>query len=102
MGSGNNFKVVIAGGSIAGLALANILERVGIDFVVLESYPDIAPQVGASIGVTPNGLRVLDQVGAYPAVRALIDRPICKNYIRAPGGVLLNRYDNVFDHLEKR
>lgn len=57
------FKVIIAGGSIAGLSLALMLEKNGIDFVVLEGYPSIAPQVGASIGMLPNGLRILDQLG---------------------------------------
>lgn len=57
------FKVIIAGGSVAGLSLALMLERNGIDFVVLEGYSSIAPQVGASIGMLPNGLRILDQLG---------------------------------------
>ncbi|KAB8268882.1 hypothetical protein BDV30DRAFT_230298 [Aspergillus minisclerotigenes] len=63
--SSKSFKVIIAGGSIAGLSLALMLEKNGIDFLVLEAYPSIAPQVGASIGLLPNGLRILDQLGCY-------------------------------------
>ncbi|KAF7555017.1 hypothetical protein G7Z17_g2516 [Cylindrodendrum hubeiense] len=64
------FKVAIVGGSIAGLTLANLLDRLGIDFIVLEAYDKIAPQVGASIGWHPNGLRILDQIGCYEDMRA--------------------------------
>lgn len=39
-------KILIVGGSVAGLALANMLERVGIDFVVLEAGSKIDPSVG--------------------------------------------------------
>ncbi|KAH8898447.1 FAD binding domain-containing protein [Thozetella sp. PMI_491] len=69
----SNFKVIIAGGSVTGLTLANALEQLGIDYVVLEAYRDIAPQVGASIGLFPNGLRIVDQLGAYEAFRQGID-----------------------------
>ncbi|KAJ8109014.1 hypothetical protein OPT61_g7762 [Boeremia exigua] len=65
-------KVLIAGGSIAGLTLANILEKLGIDFLVLEKYGKIAPDVGASIGIFPNGFRILDQIGCHDAIEALI------------------------------
>ncbi|KAF5979197.1 hydroxylase [Fusarium bulbicola] len=41
--------VIIAGGGISGLSLANMLERAGIRYVLLESHDEIAPQVGASI-----------------------------------------------------
>lgn len=65
------FKVVIAGGSIAGLTLANLLQKADIDFVVLEAYGDFAPQVGASIGILPYGGRILDQIGVFKEILAL-------------------------------
>ncbi|PYH31537.1 FAD-dependent oxidoreductase [Aspergillus neoniger CBS 115656] len=66
--SESRFRVVIVGGSIAGLTLAHCLLRNNTDFVVLESHADIAPQVGASIGILPNGARILDQLGLYDDV----------------------------------
>lgn len=68
MDSKNDFKVIISGGSISGLTLANMLQLYDIDFVVLESYSDIAPQVGASIGMLPHGNRILDQLGLYQKI----------------------------------
>ncbi|KAL1983805.1 hypothetical protein VTN96DRAFT_9891 [Rasamsonia emersonii] len=41
MPSKKPFKAVIVGGSIAGLSLANMLQKNGIDYVVLKAYPDI-------------------------------------------------------------
>lgn len=69
----DNFRVIIAGGSVTGLTLANIFERLNIDYVVLEAYPEIAPQKGASIGLWPNGLRVLDQLGCYDDFASGVD-----------------------------
>lgn len=71
MCSKGNFKVVIGGGSITGLALANMLQLYDIDFVLLESYPEIAPQVGASVGILPHGNRILDQLGLYTKILEL-------------------------------
>ncbi|KAB8072140.1 hypothetical protein BDV29DRAFT_196997 [Aspergillus leporis] len=51
-----SFKVIIVGGSIAELSLALMLEKNGIDFLMLEGYPSIATQVGASLALLPNGL----------------------------------------------
>ncbi|CCF44095.1 FAD dependent monooxygenase, partial [Colletotrichum higginsianum] len=65
------FKVIIVGGSISGLSLANMLERFGIDYVLLEGHSVIAPQLGASIGLLPAGLRILDQLGCYETIREL-------------------------------
>ncbi|KAI8933146.1 hypothetical protein NX059_009787 [Plenodomus lindquistii] len=64
-------RILIAGGSVAGLTLANILQKIGIDFLVLEKYKNIAPDVGASIGILPSGFRILDQIGCHEALGAL-------------------------------
>ncbi|KAK9786760.1 hypothetical protein SCARD494_11064 [Seiridium cardinale] len=56
------FKVIIAGGSVGGLTLANALERAGIDFELLEKR-DVAPQLGQSILVLPCTNLVHEQLG---------------------------------------
>ncbi|KAL4935943.1 hypothetical protein BDV06DRAFT_217044 [Aspergillus oleicola] len=58
-------KVIIIGGSIAGLTLARCLDHAGIDYVVLEKHNDIQTNIGGSIGLTPNGCRILDQLEIY-------------------------------------
>lgn len=65
-------RVLIAGGSVAGLSLANTLEQLGIDYLVLEKYKKIAPDLGASIGIFPNGFRILDQLGCYDSIKDLV------------------------------
>jgi 2-polyprenyl-6-methoxyphenol hydroxylase-like FAD-dependent oxidoreductase len=58
-------KIIIVGGSVAGLALASMLEQVGIDFIVLEAGKEIHPQVGGGISVQPQMARILDQIGCW-------------------------------------
>jgi ribosomal protein S27E len=53
----SRLRVIIVGGSVAGLTLAHCLHHSNIDYVVLEAREEIAPQVGASIVVLPNGAR---------------------------------------------
>lgn len=57
------FKVIIVGGSVAGLTLAHSLERAGIDYVVLERHKIISQHVGASVAIFPNGCKILAQLG---------------------------------------
>lgn len=64
------FKVIIAGGSLAGLTLALVLERAAIDYELFEKG-EIAPQLGASIGLHPQTLRVLEQLGVSEHVERL-------------------------------
>ena len=59
----DRLRVIIVGGGVAGLTLAHCLHHNNIDYVVLERRKEIAPQVGASIVVLPNGARILDQLG---------------------------------------
>ncbi|KAJ6497585.1 FAD binding domain-containing protein [Mycena sanguinolenta] len=98
----HNFKVLIAGGSIAGLVLANMLEQVGIDFVVLEAYPEIAPQVGASIGFFPNGCRILDQIGCYDGVRGKLDQELMDLFYNSQQGIPLSLIPYAGQHFVER
>ncbi|PWY92291.1 FAD/NAD(P)-binding domain-containing protein [Aspergillus heteromorphus CBS 117.55] len=66
-----SFKVLIAGGSLVGLTLALVLEQAGIDYELFEKG-DLAPQLGASIGLHPHSLRILDQLGVWPDIEKTI------------------------------
>ncbi|KID64203.1 FAD-dependent monooxygenase andE [Metarhizium brunneum] len=65
------FRVLISGGGVAGLTLANALQHARINYLLLEARSNIAPQLGASIGLGPNGSRILDQLGCYDEIMAL-------------------------------
>lgn len=97
-----SFKVIIVGGGIAGLTLANMLERVGIDYLLLEANSHIAPVVGASIGLLANGLRILDQIDLYEDVRKLIDRPNHFAQLRGPDAKVLSKSIGVGQQFNKR
>ncbi|KAL4877357.1 hypothetical protein BJY04DRAFT_198250 [Aspergillus karnatakaensis] len=61
-------KVIIVGSGFAGLALALMLDRTGVDYVLLEAYDEIVAQASAGIIMLPNGLRILDQLGCYESL----------------------------------
>ncbi|KAI1775534.1 FAD/NAD(P)-binding domain-containing protein [Hypoxylon cercidicola] len=65
----DRFRVIIAGGGIAGLTLANALDKAGVDFIVLEKY-EIAPQLGASIAIVCHTARIFEQLGVWKAMCA--------------------------------
>ncbi|KAL4960975.1 FAD-dependent oxidoreductase [Aspergillus stella-maris] len=82
------FRVIIVGGSITGLTLAHCLERAKIDYVVLEKHIDILAEPGISIGLMPNGSRILEQIGLYNQVDRL-HHPYKKIYHCFPDGFCL-------------
>jgi FAD dependent monooxygenase len=57
------YPVAIVGGGIAGITLALSFEKLGIRYILYEGHASLAPDQGASIGLLPNGLRILDQLG---------------------------------------
>ncbi|KAE8391142.1 FAD/NAD(P)-binding domain-containing protein [Aspergillus alliaceus] len=83
--SKSEFQVIIVGGSIGGLTLAHCLQHAGIDHIVLEKASNPAPQVGASIGILPNGARVLDQLQLYDQIERSIE-PLETAIIGYPDG----------------
>jgi len=71
--SSSDFRVLIAGGGIAGLTLANALQLAGIDYLLFERRNTITPQFGASIGIQANGARIMDQIGCYDDIYAMAE-----------------------------
>ncbi|KAF5534273.1 zeaxanthin epoxidase chloroplastic [Fusarium napiforme] len=79
-----------------------MLEKVGIRYVLLESHDEIAPQVGASIGLQSSGLRILDQVACADELMSLVDIPLNDTYLRYPDGSVIRHHTSVQDHLTER
>ncbi|CAI6338035.1 unnamed protein product [Periconia digitata] len=61
-------KIVVVGGGPVGMTVAHALTKAGIDFVLLESRPSIVMAAGASLVMSPIGLRALSQFGVLPAI----------------------------------
>ncbi|KAL9564655.1 hypothetical protein ACKAV7_011107 [Fusarium commune] len=83
--SQERFRVIIVGGSITGLTLAHSLHRIGVDYMILEKRVKVALQEGASIGILPNGARVLDQLGLYNVIEQSA-APLTTSHIHFPDG----------------
>src|SRR6478672_13440205 len=60
-------NVVIVGGGIGGLFVANALMMHGLNVSVYEQAPALG-EVGAGVYITPNSVRHLQRVGLGPAV----------------------------------
>lgn len=76
----NQFKVLIAGGSLVGLGLALAFERAGIEYELFERG-DFATQLGASIGIHPHTIRILEQLGVWEDIeRQVIPLQVRKHY----------------------
>ncbi len=100
-GKRNGLRVIIVGGSVSGLTLANALERAGIDFVVLEKQNDITVQNGASIIVFPNGMVSLDQLGIYKDIQK-VTLPLTEHNSRSGQNARLIRHFDGFRLMRKR
>lgn len=81
----SSFKVIIVGCSITGMTLGHCLDRAGIDYVILEKHENIFAEPGVSLGLMPNGSRILEQLGIYSGVDEIYE-PIHKIYQFLPDG----------------
>jgi len=84
-------KAIIVGGSVAGLTLAHIFDSTGIiDYILLEGRDNVAPPLGATIIIMPNGARILDQLGIYNSMiesKVVVD----ETFVRKSNGELISK-----------
>ena len=85
------FRVIIAGGSLVGLSLALVFERLGVDYVLLEKG-QIAPQLGASLGLHPQSLKILDQLGVWKDIQKQIVPLLYREHLDGDGHVFEASY----------
>jgi salicylate hydroxylase len=68
-------RVLIAGGGIGGLTAAIALTQRGFEVHVYEQAPELR-EIGAGVSITPNGSRVLIELGLQTALEQVASRPI--------------------------
>ncbi|KAI1465635.1 FAD/NAD(P)-binding domain-containing protein [Daldinia caldariorum] len=93
------FRAINIGAGPVGLALANIFNAAGLDFVILERYHDIMKDSGAGIMLWPHTTRVFDQLGLTELCdrnRILLKSKICLDHL---GRQVSN--DPAFDWIEE-
>ncbi|KAH7316935.1 FAD binding domain-containing protein [Stachybotrys elegans] len=59
------FKIIVVGAGPAGLVAAHALHHANIDFVLLERRNSIYEDVGASLVLEPQSIRVMSQLGLW-------------------------------------
>src|ERR1700753_1103398 len=80
----DELTAIVAGGGIAGLAAAVALTQGGWRFPVLERAPGFG-EVGAGLGLTPNGMAAAEALGLGDAVRAAGHRTVTAG-VQDPAG----------------
>lgn len=81
-------RAAVVGGGIGGLSAAIALRQAGLDVTVYEQASALG-EVGAGVGIAPNGLRMYDRLGlreAVEGVAALYGEGSC--YYRADGALI--------------
>lgn len=72
-------KVIVIGAGIGGSTLALSLSKLGIAHTLIEQAPAFA-EVGAGIQLSPNGVRILEQLGLGDALRSFCTEPDFHKY----------------------
>lgn len=90
MSSASDFRVIIVGGGPVGLTAAHMFSKAGIDYVLLERRDTVTPQEGSSLAVTPQTLRIYDQLDLLEPVRKVDHPQHVKHVVTSSGGLLYN------------
>lgn len=97
-------RLLIVGSGIAGLTLALALEKapVFIEYLLFEARDTLAPDIGASIGLAPNGSRILDQLDVYEDLEKLLEPITSAGLHDARGNRLTGERSDIFNLVFKR
>jgi 5-methylphenazine-1-carboxylate 1-monooxygenase len=80
-------RVLIAGGGLGGLILALMLQRTGIEGLVLEAAPDVRP-LGVGINALPHSIRELERLDLLDALDSIAVRTRTLTYMTERGQVI--------------
>jgi salicylate hydroxylase len=81
-------KVAIIGGGVGGLTAALALTRKGVEVEVYEQAPALT-EVGASLQLGPNAVRLVDELGLLPRLREIGVQPHAVDLVRWDDGSVL-------------
>jgi len=65
------FRVLIVGAGPAGLIAAHALHQAGINFTILERRSNATPQLGGTVALFPQSVRIINQLGLMQPLEAL-------------------------------
>ena len=94
------YPVVIAGAGVAGLVTALALHRQGVSFHLYEQVSELA-EVGAGLQLSPNGTRVLIELGLEDAMREVVCEAERKEVRHGISGQTWKLFDLGRDCLER-
>ncbi|PKS05449.1 hypothetical protein jhhlp_008825 [Lomentospora prolificans] len=95
-------RVIIIGAGPTGLVLAHALIKAGIDdFVLLERREQVVDESGAGLGLWPQGVRILDQLGNGMFEEAEQIVPKMKRSVRLGNEGDLVLSTDLFAHIEE-
>ncbi len=70
-------RILIAGAGIGGIVVALALLQRGFDVALYEQAAELR-ELGAGVQISPNGSRVLRELGLLPAMQAISSVPTVK------------------------
>lgn len=98
--SSKTLPVIIVGGGPVGLMAAHIFDKLGLDYLLLEQYHSLTPDIGACIGMWAPSLRIIDQLGLWDAFEPHVNKVSNKISFTQEGKVIHS--GSIFSVNEKR